>query len=96
MKKSFFSSVYIIDITFDEYFLFHVLTSTIFYKSLPLFWGDFPTTMLLRSLKQVFWKNSVFEVIPTITVRFYYQSSTLNLSDIIPAKLPYFFFFDDS
>ena len=65
-----------------------------FYKGLPLLLGVFPTTMLLHSLKQVFWKKSVFYVISTITVQFYYQSSPLNLLYTILTKFPYLFFLD--
>ena len=39
-----------------------------------------PTAILWLSLKQVFWKKSVFYVISTLTVQFQYQSFKLKLS----------------
>ena len=64
-----------------------------FYQSLPLLWGAFPTTMLLHSLKQVFWKRFVIYFISTIKIQFYYQSFTLNLLYFVLAKCSYIFSF---
>ena len=63
-KKS-FPSLYIMDITcFDECFLFRVITrrhSFLCKLIITPKFGVYPA-MLLRSLKQVFWKKSVFYI----------------------------------
>ena len=62
-KKS-FPSVYIMDTTcFDEYLLFRVITRrhSFLYK-LVVTQRLCVTAILLRSLKQVFWKKSVFYI----------------------------------
>ena len=62
-KKS-FPSVYIIDKTcFDECFLFHVITGRhYFLQKFSVTQRFGAIAMLLRSLKQVFWKRSAFYV----------------------------------
>ena len=85
--KNFFSSVYVIDFIdkncFDECFLFHLITGRHFFIKVCFHFEIFSTAILLVSLKQVFWKMSVFHArISTITVHFYYQSP--------PKKLSYF------
>ena len=62
-KRS-FPSVYKIDTTcFYECFLFHVITGRhyFFYKFIVTQWFGV-TAVLLRSLKQVFWKKSAFYI----------------------------------
>ena len=62
-KKS-FPSVYIMDTTcFDECFLFRVITGRHSFLYKLIITQKFGVTaMLLRSLKQVFWKKSVFYI----------------------------------
>ena len=58
-----FPSVYIMDTTcFDECFLFRVITGRHFLYKLIVTQKFGVTAMLLRSLKQVFWKKSVFHI----------------------------------
>ena len=60
--KNVFTSVYVIGtFCFDKCFLFYVITGRHFlYKKFIVTQRLFATAMLLRSLKQVFWKKPVF------------------------------------
>ena len=61
-KKS-FSNVYIIDTTwFDECFWFHVITGRHYFYKCIVTQRFGTTTMLLRSLKQVFWRKSTLYI----------------------------------
>ena len=62
-KKS-FPSVYIMDTTcFDECFLFRVITGRHCFLYKLIFTQKFSVkAMLLRSLKQIFWKKSTFHI----------------------------------
>ena len=73
--KNFFSSVYVIGATcFDEFFFipcdywkaFIFLKACRFSKS---FFEIFSTAILLFSMKEVFWKKSVFYIISAITIQ---------------------------
>ena len=53
---------------------------TLFLLKVCLYFEIFSTIILLLSLKQVFWRKSVFYVISTITVQCWCQCSTIKLS----------------
>ena len=84
------SSVYVIDATcFDECFLFHVIAGRCyFFQSLSSLW-DFFNRKLSFSLKQVFWKKSVFCAVSTRTVSTNTTTLVLILMLILSSKKSY-------
>ena len=63
LKNNFFPSVYVFGkACLDQCFLFHVITWRHFLYKFMVTQRFFVTVKFLRSLKQVFWKKSVFYV----------------------------------
>ena len=86
-----FSNVYAISMTcFNECFLFYVITGR--HQKFIVTLRAFQTAALLRSLKKVIRKRSLFYVISTIIVQCYYQSSKIKF---ILVKFPYLILFLD-